>query len=93
MAEKLPPFSGSETVKKLEKAGWKVSRQKGSHVMVTRPEYLYTLSIPQHKELGPTPVDLQLVCNIKDSREMAGKGGKLWDKQGVRGARRDFLKS
>lgn len=52
MGEKLPLFSGSETVKKLEKAGWKVVRQKGSHVMMTRPDYLYTLSIPQHKELG-----------------------------------------
>jgi predicted RNA binding protein YcfA (HicA-like mRNA interferase family) len=52
VGEKLPLFSGSETVKKLEKAGWKVVRQKGSHVMMTRPDYLYTLSIPQHKELG-----------------------------------------
>jgi predicted RNA binding protein YcfA (HicA-like mRNA interferase family) len=53
VGEKLPPFSGAETVKKLEKAGWKVARRKGSHVMMTRPDYLYTLSIPQHKELGP----------------------------------------
>ena len=52
MGERLPLFSGSETVKKLEKAGWKVVRQKGTHVMMTRPDYLYTLSIPQHKELG-----------------------------------------
>ncbi len=52
MGEKLPLLSGSETVKKLEKAGWKIARQKGSHVMMTRPDYLYTLSIPQHKELG-----------------------------------------
>jgi len=53
VGEKLPPFSGAETVKKRVKAGWKVARQKGSHVMMTRHEYLYTLSIPQHKELGP----------------------------------------
>lgn len=52
MGEKLRPFSGAETVKKLEKAGWKSVRQKGSHVMMTRPDYFYTLSIPQHKELG-----------------------------------------
>ena len=52
MGEKLPLFSGSETIKKLEKAGWKVVIQKGSHVMMTKPDYLYTLSIPQHKELG-----------------------------------------
>ena len=44
--------SGSEAVKKLQKAGWSVSRQKGSHVMLVKPGYLWTLSIPQHKELG-----------------------------------------
>jgi predicted RNA binding protein YcfA (HicA-like mRNA interferase family) len=52
VGEKLPPFSGAETVKKLKKTGWKVARQKGSHVMMTRPDYFYTLIIPQHKELG-----------------------------------------
>ncbi|HHT9131250.1 MAG TPA: type II toxin-antitoxin system HicA family toxin [Candidatus Tripitaka californicus] len=45
--------SGQEAVKKLQKAGWTVSRQKGSHVMMTKPNYEYTLSIPQHRELGP----------------------------------------
>ena len=27
--------------------------QKGSHVMLTKPGYQWTLSIPQHSELGP----------------------------------------
>jgi predicted RNA binding protein YcfA (HicA-like mRNA interferase family) len=45
--------SGSEAVKKFKKVGWTVSRQKGSHVMMVKPSYLWTLSIPQHKELGP----------------------------------------
>lgn len=45
--------SGQEAVKKLQKAGWTVARQKGSHVMMKKPNYEYTLSIPQHKELGP----------------------------------------
>jgi predicted RNA binding protein YcfA (HicA-like mRNA interferase family) len=44
--------SGAEAVKKLQKAGWSVSRQKGSHVMMVKPGYLWTLSVPQHKELG-----------------------------------------
>jgi predicted RNA binding protein YcfA (HicA-like mRNA interferase family) len=44
--------SGSEAVKKLQKAGWSIARQKGSHVMMVKPNYLWTLSIPQHKELG-----------------------------------------
>jgi predicted RNA binding protein YcfA (HicA-like mRNA interferase family) len=49
----LRPCSGSEAVRKLKRAGWMVVRQKGSHVMMTKPGYEYTLSIPQHQELGP----------------------------------------
>jgi predicted RNA binding protein YcfA (HicA-like mRNA interferase family) len=44
--------SGSKAVKKLIKAGWDINRQVGSHVMMTKFNYPYTLSIPQHKELG-----------------------------------------
>ena len=52
MGESLNPCSGAEVVKKLKQAGWVVARQKGSHVMMVKPDYQYTLSIPQHKELG-----------------------------------------
>lgn len=44
--------SGAEAVKKLQKAGWSVARHKGSHVMMVKPGYFWTLTIPQHKELG-----------------------------------------
>jgi predicted RNA binding protein YcfA (HicA-like mRNA interferase family) len=44
--------SGSQTVKKFQKAGWSIARQKGSHVMMVKDGYLWTLSIPQHRELG-----------------------------------------
>jgi predicted RNA binding protein YcfA (HicA-like mRNA interferase family) len=37
----------------LQRAGWTVARQRGSHVMMVKPGYEYTLSIPQHDELGP----------------------------------------
>lgn len=50
--EALKLCSGAEAVRKFQKAGWAVSRQKGSHVMLTKTEYLWTLSVPQHKELG-----------------------------------------
>lgn len=45
--------SGAEAVKKFQRAGWRISRHKGSHVMMTKKDYEYTLSIPQHSELGP----------------------------------------
>jgi len=53
MGEKLGIYSGKEVVSKLNRAGWTIDRQKGSHVMMVKPDYVYTLSIPQHKELGP----------------------------------------
>ena len=50
---KLPRISGADAVKALQRAGWKTARQKGSHVIMTRPGSIFTLSIPQHTQLGP----------------------------------------
>ncbi len=44
--------SGAEAVKKFKKVGWIIARRKGSHIMMVKKDYSYTLSIPQHKELG-----------------------------------------
>jgi predicted RNA binding protein YcfA (HicA-like mRNA interferase family) len=65
MGKRLKLCSGAEAVRKLQRIGWMVRlprwrkaplrgvRQKGSHVMLTKPGYQWTLSIPQHNELGP----------------------------------------
>lgn len=53
MDKNLKLCSGAEAVRKFQKAGWTAVRQKGSHVMMTKLGYQWTLSIPQHKELGP----------------------------------------
>lgn len=52
MDEKLKLCSGAEAVRKLQRAGWSIVRQKGSHVMLTKSGYQWTLSVPQHDELG-----------------------------------------
>lgn len=52
MSPRLKLCSGAQAVKKLKRAGWIVDRQVGSHVMLVKLGYRYTLSIPQHKELG-----------------------------------------
>ena len=49
----LRQCSGAEAVRKLKRAGWSVARQRGSHVMMVKSDFQFTLSIPQHKELGP----------------------------------------
>jgi len=53
MGKTLKLCSGAETVRKFQKAGWTSVRQKGSYVMMTKVGYQWTLSIPQHDELGP----------------------------------------
>lgn len=52
MGHHLKLCSGAEVVKKLKRVGWTVDRQVGSHLMMVKPDYPYTLSIPQHRELG-----------------------------------------
>ena len=37
----------------LQKFGWRVARRaRGSHIILVKPDSLYTLSIPDHKELA-----------------------------------------
>ncbi|PIP13390.1 MAG: hypothetical protein COX49_02240 [bacterium (Candidatus Stahlbacteria) CG23_combo_of_CG06-09_8_20_14_all_40_9] len=52
MDKYLKLCSSAEAVRKFQSAGWSVARQKGSHVMLTKYGYQWTLSIPQHSELG-----------------------------------------
>jgi predicted RNA binding protein YcfA (HicA-like mRNA interferase family) len=48
----LPILSGSQTVKIFEKFGWEVSRQRGSHIIMTKPGEIITLSVPNHREIA-----------------------------------------
>ena len=48
---RLPVVSGLDAVKAFTKAGWTAIRQHGSHVIMTKPGYDITLSVPQHREL------------------------------------------
>jgi predicted RNA binding protein YcfA (HicA-like mRNA interferase family) len=50
---KLPVIWGSEAVKAFLCAGWRVDRQRGSHVVLLKAGYIASLSVPQHKELAP----------------------------------------
>ena len=52
MSPRHKVYSGAEAVEKFQQAGWRIARQKGSHVMLVKKGYLYTLAVPMHKELG-----------------------------------------
>ncbi len=46
---KLPLLSWREVVKVLTKAGFQVARQKGSHLILIKNEYI--VPVPKHKEI------------------------------------------
>ncbi len=48
---KLPVISGKECIKALEKTGYKVIRQKGSHIVLTTSNPTNMLVVPNHKEI------------------------------------------
>lgn len=48
----LPNLSGKELVKVFERLGWSVARQRGSHIIMTKPGNMATLSIPDHREVA-----------------------------------------
>ncbi len=45
---KIPSFKPRELIKKFEKAGYVVDRQKGSHVILYHPTQGKRLTIPLH---------------------------------------------
>lgn len=48
----VPIPSGLEVVKIFMSFGWRVGRQRGSHIIMTRDGEIATLSIPDHKEVA-----------------------------------------
>ena len=50
---RLPVVSGAEAVKTFQRDGWRVDRQKGSHVVLLKTGHIASLSVPQHHELAP----------------------------------------
>ncbi|MBX3334433.1 MAG: type II toxin-antitoxin system HicA family toxin [Nitrospira sp.] len=48
----VPLLSPSDVIKMFQRLGWQVVRQKGSHIIMTRPGHIATLSIPNHQEVA-----------------------------------------
>ena len=48
----LPNLSGSEVVRNFQRFGWTVSRQRGSHIIMTKRGEMATLSVPNHRSVS-----------------------------------------
>jgi predicted RNA binding protein YcfA (HicA-like mRNA interferase family) len=48
----VPLLKPGEVVKAFEKLGWEVARRRGSHIIMTKPGHIATLSIPDHPQVA-----------------------------------------
>lgn len=51
MSGRLPVVSGEQVVRALERLGWQVVRQRGSHVRLSHSHRSAFLVVPLHREL------------------------------------------
>jgi len=64
---KLPQLSGKELINIFSKVGFKVVRQKGSHVFLRHDDGRTTV-VPNHKEIDRGTL-LEIIRQVKLSRE------------------------
>ena len=50
---RLPVVSGRECIRALERAGFAITRDKSSHVVMKRRDPLARLTVPDHKRVNP----------------------------------------
>ena len=48
----VPLLRPREVLKTFEKLGWTVARQWGSHIILTKPGRIATLSVPNHAQVA-----------------------------------------
>jgi predicted RNA binding protein YcfA (HicA-like mRNA interferase family) len=52
MGSRVPVLSGREVVRVFQHFGWQVARQASTHIIMTKPGEVVTLSVPDHKEVA-----------------------------------------
>lgn len=48
----VPVLRPREVVGAFRKLGWEVARQRGSHIILTKPGHPATLSVPDHPQIA-----------------------------------------
>jgi predicted RNA binding protein YcfA (HicA-like mRNA interferase family) len=51
VSDALPVLSGQQLVRALERSGWQVVRQRGSHVRMKHPARRSPVTVPLHREI------------------------------------------
>jgi predicted RNA binding protein YcfA (HicA-like mRNA interferase family) len=72
----VPVLKPREVVKTLEKFGWEIARQKGSHIILTKKGHIATLSVPNHPEVARGTLRSLIAragINLEEFLKAAGK--------------------
>ncbi len=48
----VPLLRPQEVVQAFHRLGWEVARQRGSHIILTKPGHIATLSVPNHTQVA-----------------------------------------
>ena len=48
----VPLLRPQEVVRAFQRLGWEVARQRGSHIILTKPGHIATLSLPNHPQVA-----------------------------------------
>jgi predicted RNA binding protein YcfA (HicA-like mRNA interferase family) len=48
----VPVLKPREVLATFRRLGWEVARQRGSHIILTKPGHIATLSVPNHQTVA-----------------------------------------
>ena len=48
----VPILKPQQVIQAFGKLGWEVARQRGSHIILTEPGHIATLSVPNHPQVA-----------------------------------------
>ena len=49
---RIPLLSGHKVANTFERLGWKIARQRGSHIILVKEGHIATLSVPDYREVA-----------------------------------------
>jgi len=52
LTDSLPLLSGRRVSQAFVRMGWRVARQRGSHIILVKPGHIASLSVPDHREVA-----------------------------------------
>ena len=53
MSERLPSVRPDDVIRALERAGWEIKRQRGSHVVLRKAGHPLLVTVPMHRHDVP----------------------------------------